>query len=183
MKKILSFAFVVAGISSLLAVTVSAAEAVSPAAVTTAPIKASASADMRSSEKSTAEGERREHWRRRGHGGAEKIRRGSHEFAGRSRGSENYRHHRGHPGKRHPAAVRAHARMKHDLPARRGDRLGLTDDQRAKMRQIAFQHRERVISLRKELRGEMESVLTPEQQAKAKAAKADHGRKGRRSFR
>jgi Spy/CpxP family protein refolding chaperone len=67
--------------------------------------------------------------------------------------------------------------MKHQRD-RRAERLGLTDDQRAKMRQIAFQHREKAIGLQKSLRTEMESVLTPEQKTKAREMKEHHGRRG-----
>lgn len=59
---------------------------------------------------------------------------------------------------------------------RRAEELGLTDDQRAKMRLIAFQHHEKEIALQKAMRAEMEAVLTPEQKAKAKEMKERHGK-------
>lgn len=90
------------------------------------------------------------------------------------RGPQHFGQHRPDPRQ---MAMRAHQQMKHQRE-KRAAALGLTDDQRAKMRLIAFQHREKAIGLQKELRAEMEAVLTPEQKAKAQAIKAGHGKRG-----
>ena len=110
----------------------------------------------------------------RGHQGSRKFDRGVHESA--RHGSRGFGDHRADPRERRHQAMRGHMKMKH-LRERRAEALGLTDEQSAKMRQIAFQYREKTIRLQKELRMEMESVLTPEQQAKAKELKAGHGRR------
>ena len=88
----------------------------------------------------------------------------------------------GHFGKRHqpnPERMRfmAHRarQMMEQQREHRAEMLGLTDDQRAKMRLIAFQHHEKTIALQKEMRTELEAVLTPEQKAKAKEMKERHG--------
>lgn len=70
---------------------------------------------------------------------------------------------------------RAH-RMMEQQRERRAEELGLTDEQRARLRLIAFQHREKEIALQKAMRVEMEAVLTPEQKAKAKEMKEQHGK-------
>jgi Spy/CpxP family protein refolding chaperone len=80
-------------------------------------------------------------------------------------------------GKRGHQQAKMHQKAKHHRE-QRGEALGLTDDQRAKMRLIAFQHREKAIALQKDMRTEMESVLTPEQKAKAQDLKAQHVRPG-----
>jgi Spy/CpxP family protein refolding chaperone len=90
-------------------------------------------------------------------------------------GFEQRGEHRPDPREMRHQAERAHQMMKHERE-RRAEELGLTDEQRAKMRLLAFQHREKEIALQKELRAEMESVLTPEQKAKAKEMKERHGR-------
>jgi len=92
-------------------------------------------------------------------------------------GPQRFGQHRPDPRQMRQMAMRAHQKMKHQRE-KRAEALGLTDDQRAKMRQIAFQHREKAIGLQKELRAEMEAVLTPEQKAKAKELKAAHGQRG-----
>lgn len=89
----------------------------------------------------------------------------------------------GHFGKRHQPnpermrfmAHRAQQMMQHQRE-RRAEELGLTDDQRAKLRLLAFQHNEKRIAQQKEFRAEMEAVLTPEQKAKAKEMKERHGK-------
>ncbi len=83
--------------------------------------------------------------------------------------------HRPDPEQMRFMAHRARKMMEHQRE-RRAEELGLTDDQRAKMRLIAFQHREKGIALQKEMRAEMEAVLTPEQKAKAKEMKERHGK-------
>lgn len=98
---------------------------------------------------------------------------GGHQKFGRG-GPQRFGQHRPDPRQ---MAMRAHQKMKHQRE-KRAEALGLTDDQRAKMRLIAFQHREKAIGLQKELRAEMEAVLTPEQKAKAQEMKAGHGRRG-----
>lgn len=92
-------------------------------------------------------------------------------------GPQRFGQHRPDPRQMHRLAQRAHQQLKHQRE-KRAAALGLTDDQRAKMRQIAFQHREKAIGLQKELRAEMEAVLTPEQKAKAQEMKAAHGKRG-----
>jgi Spy/CpxP family protein refolding chaperone len=72
-------------------------------------------------------------------------------------------------------AHRAHQMMQLQRE-RRAEELGLSDDQRAKMRLIAFQQHEKKIALQKEFRAEMEAVLTPEQKAKAAELKERHGK-------
>jgi len=96
---------------------------------------------------------------------------------GRAGGPQRVGSHRPDPRQMRRQAMRAQQKMQHQRD-RRAEALGLTDEQRAKMRQIAFQHREKAIGLQKELRAEMEAVLTPEQQAKAKEMKGGHGRRG-----
>jgi Spy/CpxP family protein refolding chaperone len=88
-------------------------------------------------------------------------------------------HHRGEARqlRHHAARGQMMKKMQHQRERRAG-MLGLTDEQRAKMRQIAFQNREKAIGLRADLRKEMESVLTPEQKAKVKEMKEHHGRRG-----
>ena len=83
-------------------------------------------------------------------------------------------HHQPNPERMRFMAERAHKMMER-MHERRADMLGLTDDQRAKMRLLAFQHHEKEIALQKGLRAEMEAVLTPEQKAKAKEMKERHG--------
>ncbi len=97
--------------------------------------------------------------------------------AARGPGPERFGQHRPDPWQMRQMAMRAHHKMKQQRE-HRAEALGLTDDQRAKMRQIAFQHREKAIGLQKELRAEMEAVLTPEQKAKAQEMKAAHGKRG-----
>jgi Spy/CpxP family protein refolding chaperone len=97
--------------------------------------------------------------------------------AGHGAGPQRFGQHRPDPRQMRHLAMRAHQKMKHHRE-QRAEALGLTDDQRAKMRLIAFQHREKAIGLQKELRAEMEGVLTPEQKAKAQEMKAGHGRRG-----
>lgn len=65
------------------------------------------------------------------------------------------------------------------MQQRRAEELGLSDEQQAKMRQIAFQYHEKGIALRKEMRAELEAVMTPEQKAKAAEMKKRHGPWGR----
>ena len=84
------------------------------------------------------------------------------------------RHDQPNPERMRFMAERAHKMMER-MHERRADMLGLTDDQRAKMRLIAFQHHEKEIALQKGMREEMEAVLTPEQKAKAKEMKERHG--------
>ena len=98
-------------------------------------------------------------------------------FERQDRGPERFGHRRPDSRQMHRMAMRAHQKMKHHRE-QRAEALGLTDEQRAKMRQIAFQHREKAIGLQKELRAEMEAVLTPEQKAKAQEMKAGHGKRG-----
>ncbi|HEY0863052.1 MAG TPA: hypothetical protein VGD97_03030 [Lacunisphaera sp.] len=92
-------------------------------------------------------------------------------------GPPRFGHHQPDPRQMRQMAMRVHQKMKHQRE-KRAAALGLTDDQRAKMRLIAFQHREKAIGLQKELRAEMEAVLTPEQKAKAQEMKAAHGKRG-----
>jgi len=103
----------------------------------------------------------REHFMRGRPGGPTRFDRGGRDFARQMR-------HR---------AMRAHQMMQH-LREHRAEVLGLTDEQRAKMRQITFQHHEKAIALQKELRSELESVLTPEQKIKAREMKERHGPMG-----
>lgn len=97
--------------------------------------------------------------------------------AGHGAGPQRFGQHRADPRQMRQVAMRAHQKMKQHRE-KRAEALGLTDDQRAKMRLIAFQHREKAIGLQKELRAEMEGVLTPEQKAKAQKMKAGHGQRG-----
>jgi len=92
-------------------------------------------------------------------------------------GPQRFGQHRPDPRQMRQMAMRAHQKMKHQRE-KRAAALGLTDDQRAKMRLIAFQNREKAIGLQKELRAELEAVLTPEQKAKAQEMKAAHGKRG-----
>jgi Spy/CpxP family protein refolding chaperone len=98
-------------------------------------------------------------------------------FERRGHGPQRFGQHRPDPRQMRQLAMRAHQKMKQHRE-KRAEALGLSDDQRAKMRQIAFQHREKAIGLQKELRTEMEAVLTPEQKAKAQEMKAGHGKRG-----
>ncbi|MBI2814629.1 MAG: hypothetical protein HYX71_10125 [Opitutae bacterium] len=93
----------------------------------------------------------------------------------RGPGPDRMQPHRPDPEQMKFMAFRAHKMMEH-MRERRAEMLGLTDEQRAKMRLIAFQHHEKEIALRKALRAEMEAVLTPEQKAKAKEMKERHGK-------
>lgn len=121
----------------------------------------------------------------RGFGGPERFRCGQkfdrygpQRFGHHRGGPQRFGHHRQEARQMRHHAARGHLmKMKHQRE-RRAERLGLTDDQRAKMRQIAFQHREKAMGLQKNLRAEMESVLTPEQKAKIKDLKEHHGRRG-----
>ena len=114
----------------------------------------------------------------RGPGGPQQFGRGrGHDFDRSGPGPRRFGHHRPDSRAMHFMVQRAHKMAKHQRE-RRAEAIGLTDEQRAKMRQIAFQHREKEIALRKELRTEMEGVLTPEQKAKAKEMKEHHGRRG-----
>lgn len=94
--------------------------------------------------------------------------------AGRPGGSQHFGSSQPDPEQMKFMAHRAQQMMQQQRE-RRAEELGLTDDQRAKMRLIAFQHHEKELALRKEFRAEMEAVLTPEQQAKAKEMKAKQG--------
>ena len=85
------------------------------------------------------------------------------------------RQHRPDPEQMKFMAHRAQQLMQHQRE-RRAEELGLTADQRAKMRLIAFQHREKQIALQQGMRAEMEAVLTPEQKAKAKELKERQGK-------
>jgi Spy/CpxP family protein refolding chaperone len=96
---------------------------------------------------------------------------------GQGPGPQRFGQHQPDPRQMRQLAMRAHQKMKHQRE-KRAEALGLTDDQRAKMRLIAFQHREKAIGLQKEMRAELEAVLTPEQKAKAQEMKAAHGQRG-----
>jgi Spy/CpxP family protein refolding chaperone len=105
-------------------------------------------------------------------------RHGPQRFGQHRGGPQRFGHHGPDPRQMRRHAMRGQVmKMKHQRE-RRAEMLGLTDDQRAKMRQIAFQSREKAIGLRQDLRKEMESVLTPEQKAKIKDLKEHHGRRG-----
>ena len=110
-------------------------------------------------------------------GGHQKFSRGGPGFERHGAGPQRFGQHRPDPRQMRQMAMRAHQKMKQHRE-KRAEALGLTDDQRAKMRQIAFQHREKAIGLQKELRTEMEAVLTPEQKTKAQEMKAGHGKRG-----
>ncbi len=91
------------------------------------------------------------------------------------RGPGRWQHQRPDPEQMKFMAHRAHQMMQLQRE-RRAEELGLSDDQRAKMRLIAFQQHEKKIALQKEFRAEMEAVLTPEQKAKAAELKERHSR-------
>jgi Spy/CpxP family protein refolding chaperone len=201
MKKILSLALILCGVSGLIAVAVHAANppstpAAAPAVAKPAERIAGRGADrlgltaeqqaklasLREQMKAVLTPEQQQRMAQararfqgaRGPGGPENFRRGQ----GFDRhGPQRFGHHRGGPQMRHHAARGQLQKMKH-VRERRAALLGLTDEQRAKMRQIAFQNREKAIGLRQDLRKEMESVLTPEQKAKVQELRAGHGRRG-----
>lgn len=110
----------------------------------------------------------------RGPGGPEKFGRGHPGMDQGDRGPGRMQH-RPDPEQMKFMAHRAQQMMQHQRE-RRAEELGLTDDQRTKMRLIAFQHHEKEIALQKAMRAEMEAVLTPEQKAKAKEMKEQHGK-------
>lgn len=107
-------------------------------------------------------------------GGPEKFGRGRPDMDRGDRGPGG-RQHRPDPEQMRFMAHRAREMMQHQRE-RRAEELGLSDDQRAKLRLLAFQHREKEIARQKEFRAEMEAVLTPEQKAKAKEMKERHGK-------
>jgi Spy/CpxP family protein refolding chaperone len=204
MKKITTLALTLCGVSGLLAVAVFAANPSSVPAVSSATpavtkpanrlgLTAEQQAKLASlreqmkavltPEQQQQMAQARERFHRRGPGDRASFHRGSRGQPDFQRhradrpGSHRLAGHRGGPQVRHDAA-RMHLRKMQQQRERRAERLGLTDEQRAKMRQIAFQNREKAIGLRKELRTEMESVLTPEQKARVQELKAGHGRRG-----
>jgi len=114
---------------------------------------------------------------RLGAGPAQKPGRGGPAFERQGAGPQRIGQQKPDPRQMRQMAMREYQKMKHQRE-KRAQALGLSEDQRAKMRQIAFQHREKAIGLQKELRAEMEAVLTPEQKAKAQEMKAAHGQRG-----
>ncbi len=56
--------------------------------------------------------------------------------------------------------------------------LGLSEEQSARLRDLARQHQEKARALQKEFHDQMQSVLTPEQQARAKEMPERQGRGG-----
>lgn len=94
------------------------------------------------------------------------------------RGPEHFgKHHQPNPERMRFMAHRARQMMEQQRE-RRAEILGLTDDQRAKMRLIAFQHHEKAIALRQAMRTELEAVLTSEQKAKEMKERHDQMRSG-----
>lgn len=191
MKKFLPFSLTLCGVAALVTVAVHAANPPAPAAK---PEGKPAGRPGLSAEQQTKLDGLREQMKavltpeqrqkmtamrgqfRRGHGSDRRSpQRFGHHRAGPQ---QRFGHHPGEGRQVRHHAARGHAmKMKHRR-AHRAEKLGLTDDQRAKMRQIAFQNREKAIGLRQDRRKEMESVLTPEQKATAQKLKEHRGRRG-----